>query len=174
MSLPAFKFQQHEIGLGGSGHTPPAHALTPNGLIPRAWHTAPIDDAPPAPGALLPIPAWLHHFAGATSPAPAGVLVAPADDPLPLRPHLAAIPAIAIDFPTWKDGRGYSHARRLRHHFGYTGPLIAVGDVRRDQLHYLWRSGFDHFHLHESQDPTTCLAAFRLYSEFYQYPPRRA
>lgn len=165
------KSQHHEPALGGSG--PALLALTPHGLTPRAWHLTPAPDASasPAPGSILPLATWLEHFAATSTPAPAGALLAPADDPLPLRAHLAAIPAIAIDFPAWKDGRGYSHARRLRHHFGYAGPLIAVGDVRRDQLHYMWRAGFDHFHLHDGEDPTACLAAFRLYSAFYQYPP---
>jgi Uncharacterized protein conserved in bacteria len=41
---------------------------------------------------------------------------------------------IALEFPVFKDGRSYSHARLLRERYGYQGELRAVGDVLRDQL----------------------------------------
>ncbi len=53
---------------------------------------------------------------------------------------------IAIEFPSFTDGRGYSFAVHLRRQ-GFSGELRAVGDVYSDVLHYLLRCGFDSFEL---------------------------
>ena len=47
-----------------------------------------------------------------------GVWLAPADDPAALAADLAALPLIAVDFPQFTDGRGYSIARLLRERHG--------------------------------------------------------
>ena len=79
-------------------------------------------------------------------------------------PWLADIPLIAIRFPVFTDGRGYSLARLLRTRHGYTGELRAVGDVLRDQLYFLQGCGFDAFQLRADQCPEEALAAFQDYS----------
>ncbi|TXI12269.1 MAG: DUF934 domain-containing protein, partial [Polynucleobacter sp.] len=43
-------------------------------------------------------------------------------------------PILAIDFPVFRDGRGYSTAALLRERFGWEGELRAIGDVLIDQL----------------------------------------
>ena len=53
--------------------------------------------------------------------------------------------AILVDFPTYTDGRGYSHARTLRQQYAFRGELVAVGDVRRDQLEFMRLVGFDSY-----------------------------
>ncbi len=52
---------------------------------------------------------------------------------------------IAVDFPKFADGRGYSIAYHLRARLGYRGQLRAIGDVLRDQMFYMQRIGFDAF-----------------------------
>ena len=52
---------------------------------------------------------------------------------------------IALDFPTFRDGRPYSTARLLRERYGFKGELRAVGDVARDQFLFMPRCGFDAF-----------------------------
>ena len=49
---------------------------------------------------------------------------------------------IRIDFPSFKDGRGFTLARRLRL-MGYQGHLRAQGHVLADQYAMARRSGFD-------------------------------
>lgn len=49
---------------------------------------------------------------------------------------------IAVDFPSFADGRGFSLGRRLRA-LGYTGRLRASGPVIADQYAYLRACGFD-------------------------------
>ena len=66
------------------------------------------------------------------------------------------------------DGRGYALARLLRERYGYRGKLRAIGEVPRDQLHYLARRGFDAFALGAEQDPERALAALGEFSVAYQ------
>lgn len=49
---------------------------------------------------------------------------------------------IAVDFPSFADGRGFSLGRRLRA-LGYSGRLRASGPVIADQYAYLRACGFD-------------------------------
>ncbi|HEX7476412.1 MAG TPA: DUF934 domain-containing protein [Polyangiales bacterium] len=80
-------------------------------------------------------------------------------------PELAVI---AIEFPGFKDGRGYSTARLLRDRYGYKGEVRAVGDVLRDQLFYMERCGFNAFELKAGKDMEGAVNAFREYSVTYQ------
>ena len=57
----------------------------------------------------------------------------------------ARLPLIAIYFPTFMDGRGFSTARLLRERYGFTGELRAVGSFIRDQLTFLRRCGVNAF-----------------------------
>jgi uncharacterized protein (DUF934 family) len=52
---------------------------------------------------------------------------------------------IALEFPKYRDGRAYTHARMLRERFQFTGEIRAVGDVLQEQLHFMQRCGFDAF-----------------------------
>jgi len=62
-----------------------------------------------------------------------------------LQNDLAHFLVIAVDFPKFADGRGYSLAYHLRTRLNYHGELRAIGDVLRDQLFYMQRVGFDSF-----------------------------
>lgn len=94
-----------------------------------------------------------------------GVWLAPADDPA----DIGSLPAlIAVHFPAFTDGRGYSTARLLRQRHGFAGELRATGDILRDQLYELARCGFDSFLLREDQDPVEALRAFDDFSDAYQ------
>lgn len=89
-------------------------------------------------------------------------------DPAAIAPDLPRFGVIAIRFRSVGDGRGYSLARLLRERYGYRGELRAIGEVLRDQLHYLSRCGFDAFALRADQDPEQALSAFGDFSEAYQ------
>ncbi|MGE4532129.1 DUF934 domain-containing protein [Halomonas sp.] len=85
-----------------------------------------------------------------------------------LAAELAAAPLIAIDFPKFTDGRGYSLARLLRERHGYRGEIRAVGDVLVDQLHFMTRCGFDGLALREDQWLEDALRNLRVFSRAYQ------
>jgi uncharacterized protein (DUF934 family) len=97
-----------------------------------------------------------------------GVLLAPADDPAAIAADLGELSLVAVSFPSFTDGRGYSTARLLRERYGYRGELRAVGEVLRDQLSYLARCGFDSFALADGQDVAAALSAFADFGEAYQ------
>jgi len=75
---------------------------------------------------------------------------------------------IAVNFPKFGDGRGYSIARLLRERYRYTGELRAIGDVLHDHLHFMKQCGFDAFVLREDQDAGEALSALDTFSDGYQ------
>lgn len=74
-----------------------------------------------------------------------GVLISPADDVIRLEPYLDRIDLIAVSFPAFNDGRGFSHASLLRNRLGFAGEVRAVGDVLIDQVPLMLRTGFTSF-----------------------------
>ena len=99
---------------------------------------------------------------------PPDLVLEPTDDPALVVGSLAAARVIAVNFPRFGDGRGYSIARLLRERYGYRRELRAVGEVARDQLFAMAQCGFDSFQLREGEDPREALAAFKDFSEVYQ------
>ncbi|MFQ3787401.1 DUF934 domain-containing protein [Halomonas sp. A29] len=85
-----------------------------------------------------------------------------------LAEELAAAPLIAIDFPKFTDGRGYSLARLLRERYGFNGEIRAIGDVLIDQVFFLTRCGFDALSLREDQWLEDALQALNAFSRAYQ------
>jgi uncharacterized protein (DUF934 family) len=75
---------------------------------------------------------------------------------------------IALDFPVFKDGRCYSHARLLKDRYDYKGDLRAIGDVLRDQLFFMHRCGIDSFQIREDKDAEDALNAFNDFTVRYQ------
>ena len=126
---------------------------------------------------LVPLALWKDNAAALRGRAhPVGVLLAPSDDPEELaedgRVDPAGLALIAVDFPAYTDGRGYSIAYILRQHLGWTGELRAVGDVLIDTVYYQARSGFDSFLVKEGKDPVAALKALGQFTVNYQktYP----
>lgn len=133
--------------------------------------------APPLPdGALLvPLAVWRSRRAELLGrAAPVGVWLDPAEDPADLRADLALLPLIAINFPKFTDGRGYSLARLLRERHGYAGEIRAIGDVLHDQLFLMARCGFDAFALKDGKNAELALRAFETFREPYQAAVDRA
>ncbi|MGH6886929.1 MAG: DUF934 domain-containing protein [Geminicoccales bacterium] len=102
------------------------------------------------------------------SPPPDMAVLEAGDDPGTLAQALGRIKAIAVRFPAFGDGRGYSIARLLRERYGYRGELRAIGQVARDNLHFMAQCGFDAFELRAGEDAQAALAAFNDFSETYQ------
>jgi len=78
-------------------------------------------------------------------------VLAPADEVERLVPDLARLDLAGADFPGPSEGRGYTQARLLRERFGFTGELRARGAIRRDQVFFLARCGFNSFELPDSE-----------------------
>lgn len=85
-----------------------------------------------------------------------------------LAPYLDRLAAVALVFPTFRDGRAYSQARLLRERFTYRGELRATGQVLRDQFVFMLRAGFDAFEVLKQSDADAFAATAQRYSVFYQ------
>lgn len=97
-----------------------------------------------------------------------GVWLSPVDDPAAIAAHVDHFAVVAVEFPGFSDGRGYSTAALLRSRYGYKGELRAIGDVLRDQLFYLARVGFDAFAIRADRSAEDALNGFKDFSEVYQ------
>jgi len=75
--------------------------------------------------------------------APIGVELKASENPELLGEDLHRLSVVALDFPTFRDGRAFSWARILRTRLGYTGQVRAVGKFIFDQINYQHRVGFD-------------------------------
>lgn len=124
---------------------------------------------PPGRDIVVPLARWLsEREALVAHPDRVGVLLAGDDEPAVIAGDLRLLGVIAVGFPAFTDGRGYSIARLLRERHGWRGELRAVGDIQRDQLFYLARCGFDAFLLRDGEDAVEALKAFSDFTEAYQ------
>jgi uncharacterized protein (DUF934 family) len=128
---------------------------------------ATLADVPPEAAVIVPLALWRAEAEALRQRGDVGVWLAPTDDPAPLAPDLPALPLVAVDFPHFADGRGYSTARLLRERYGYVNELRAIGDVLRDQLFALAEVGFDAFLLREGTDGSVALAGFDDFGGVY-------
>jgi uncharacterized protein (DUF934 family) len=119
------------------------------------------------PKAVPPLAAFLAMDAQQAARVRA-VWIAPDDDFEPVVSRLLALDMIAVDFPVFRDGRGYSIATLLRTRYGWQGELRAIGDVLRDQLNYMRRCGFDAFAIRADKDMEDAMKSFGFYTVTYQ------
>lgn len=82
--------------------------------------------------------------------------------------RLRELSMVAINFPAFTDGRGFSYAQVLRGRLNFTGEIRAFGDVGSDQIFFMKRCGFDSFLLPDDKDPDTALEALTSFSDTYQ------
>lgn len=97
-----------------------------------------------------------------------GIWLAADQEPAEIGPDVANLPLIAIDFPQFADGRGYSSAKLLRERYNYTQELRAIGDVQRDQLYYLSQVGFNAFAIRSDRNPEREIAGLSDFSGSYR------
>jgi uncharacterized protein (DUF934 family) len=153
----------HELVIRGRGV-----AADPWSYVGVASPDEPGQTLPDGPVA-VPLAHWLESGpALAQRGTPVGVWLKPDDEPSRLAGRLDGLALIAVHFPKFTDGRGYSTATLLRQRLGWRGELRAFGDVGRDQLFYLARVGFDSFRLADHRDPESALASFDDFSRRYQ------
>jgi uncharacterized protein (DUF934 family) len=96
-----------------------------------------------------------------------GVALKPADRVESLAADLPRFALIALEFTGPSEGRGYTQARILREQLNFGGELRANGYVRRDQLFFLARCGFNSFELADG-DIEGAYTALSTFSEAYQ------
>lgn len=99
---------------------------------------------------------------------PLGIVLASHETSEQISDDLDHFSLICLEFPKFTDGRAYSHARKLRERFGFTGELRAVGNVLRDQFLFMQRCGFDAFEVADGTALEDWLRATTEISVAYQ------
>ncbi|WP_028310338.1 DUF934 domain-containing protein [Derxia gummosa] len=123
----------------------------------------------PATGKVIVPLAWaLEHADELKARGDFGVWLKPDDVAEAAAPLLGSAGIVAVQYLKFTDGRGHSIAWLLRKRLGYTGDIRAFGDVRRDQLFNLRRTGFTSFAMAEGQNVAAALAGFTAFSGAYQ------
>lgn len=122
----------------------------------------------PAGKVIVPVSVWLAQRKVLADRADIGVWFAPDELATAVKDDLHRFKVVAIDFPKFSDGRGYSIAYNLRRRLGYAGELRAIGDVLRDQLHQMARCGFDAFATRQDRSIHDALKGLSVFSENYQ------
>jgi phosphoadenosine phosphosulfate reductase len=110
----------------------------------RAWAEG--DDPATVRYTHIPAKVFLEHReAVLANPHPNGLLVVPGDKVEAVAADLGRFASVAVSFPAFGDGRGYTSARLLVERYKYQGELRAIGDVLMDQLTLMRRCGFNAF-----------------------------
>jgi uncharacterized protein (DUF934 family) len=99
---------------------------------------------------------------------PLGVKILPSDAIEEIAAYIPQLSLIAVDFPIFRDGRGYSTARLARERYHFKGDMRATGDVLQDQLFFMMRCGFSSFMLKAKNPQAAFAQAARTFSHVYQ------
>jgi uncharacterized protein (DUF934 family) len=141
-----------------------------NQTIADTWRVVSVDAPLPAHGDIVvTVSRWLADRSRLLDlDGRVGVTMKADDDLTAVVADLEWFALVALDFGTSTDGRNYSIARLLRDRYAYQGELRATGEVRRDQLFFLKRCGFDAFLLADEHDSAQFLLGLNDFSRVYQ------
>ncbi|MFW5440760.1 MAG: DUF934 domain-containing protein, partial [Methylophilaceae bacterium] len=83
-------------------------------------------------------------------------------------PDINSLPMIAVYVERLPDGRNFTLGNLLRTRYGFKNELRAVGDVLRDQLYFLKRSGFNSYEIRPDRNAEEALESLKDFAEPYQ------
>ncbi len=128
------------------------------------------DDAPLPDGAVLVSLARFHKERDAliARNAPLGVRLKSDQSPELLGKDVHRLSLVVLEFPKFRDGRGFSWARLLRTRLGFKGQVRAVGDFLYDQIAHQRRVGFDAWEVANGFTPDDLHRALNEISNVYQ------
>jgi len=140
-----------------------------NKISPNQWHYHTEGKALHADHNIVSLDYWQNNKAALTSnQSSLGLLVSGDELPENFVDDIELFSIIAIQIPSFTDGRGYSLAKMLRASYQYTDEIRAVGDVLPDQALYLARVGFDALELPTPTSAELALEKLTEFSVFYQ------
>lgn len=122
----------------------------------------------PAGKIIVPLAVWQAQREQLLQRPDVGIWFAPDEQAHAVKDDLAKFGVIAVSFPKFTDGRGYSIAYNLRKRLGWTGELRAIGDVLRDQLFQMARCGFDAYATRQDRSIHDAVKGLSVFSETYQ------
>jgi len=129
---------------------------------------APEAVAVPEGKVIVPLTVWLAQKDSLSARAELGVWIAADERFEALKGEFDRFAVIAVDFPKFSDGRGYSIAYNVRKRLGFAGELRAIGDVLRDQLFSMSRVGFNAYATRQDRSIHDALKGLTVFSETYQ------
>lgn len=129
----------------------------------------------PASGKIiLPLPVWLANkdkLASRMAAGEIGILIAthePIEQLAEAFPDLNVLPLIAVFVERFADGRNFTLGNWIRTRYGFKNELRVVGDVLRDQLFFLKRSGYDSYLIRADRNAQEAIASLNDFSQPYQ------
>ncbi|MEO1956841.1 MAG: DUF934 domain-containing protein [Methylophilaceae bacterium] len=123
---------------------------------------------------LLPLPIWLANkkvFASRLAAGEIGIVLQthePIESLVNAFDDLNSLPVIAVYVQIFADGRNFTLGNLLRTRYGFKNELRAVGDIMRDQLFFLKRSGFDSYLIKEGRNAEEAIASLNDFVQPYQ------
>lgn len=123
-------------------------------------------DIPDGP-IIVPLSLWESEKDILTGRKALGIWLNSDESPERIAEELENFDLVAINFPVFVDGRGFSYGRALRQKYHYQGEVRAIGAFIRDQLFFLKRCGFNAFTL-TGVELETALETFKDFSDSYQ------
>lgn len=153
-----------------------AEIIKHQAVVANDWGVLRLDEGDTAEGVtvpdgkvIVPLAVWLAQQDVLRSRLPhIGVWFASDARPEVLAGALDQFEVVAVDFPKFTDGRGYSIAYNLRARLGFKGEVRAIGDVLRDQLFSMKRVGFDAYAPRPDRSIHDALKGLSDFSETYQ------
>jgi uncharacterized protein (DUF934 family) len=123
---------------------------------------------------ILPLPVWLakkEALSARMAAGEIGILIAthePIEQLAEAFPDLNVLPLIAVFVERFADGRNFTLGNWIRTRYGFKNELRAVGDVLRDQLFFLKRSGYDSYLIRADRNAQEAIASLNDFSQPYQ------
>ncbi len=127
------------------------------------------DEALPEGPAIVSLERWqAEREALRARNTPIGVRLKSGQEPSVIADDLDKLAVVALELPIFRNGRAYSYARLLRERYGYKGEVRAVGNVLRDQFHFMVRCGFDALEVADNITPEIWAENVGVFSYSYQ------
>jgi uncharacterized protein (DUF934 family) len=128
----------------------------------------------PAGKVLVPFTVWRTNkdaLASRVSQGEVGLLIATheaIEDVIAEVKEINAFALVSVYVERFADGRIFTIGNLLRTRFGFKNELRAVGDVLRDQLFFLKRSGFNSYLIRADRSAVEALESLKDFSQPYQ------
>ena len=127
------------------------------------------EDIPASGAIIVSLDQWQSHRDSLIERTdPVGLLLRSNEHPEEIAGDVVHLGLIALEFPTFRDGRAYSYARLLRDRYGFNGELRAVGEVLLEQIHFMSRVGFNAFEIDSDTPVADFETAQRDFTVWYQ------
>lgn len=146
----------------------PNKLIIDGAIVDDTWQLVAADATQIPEGAvIIPLALWNEQRQQLSGRDHLGIWLNSDESPQLIADCLDQFAVVAVNFPAFADGRGFSYARELREQHDYKGEIRAIGSFIRDQLFYLKRCGFNAFSL-QGVDLQSALESFGDFSESYQ------